>query len=142
MTRIDFYRYAEDRTKFACMLTSKAFSSGCKVCVMTPDPAMAEAFDRQLWTYQSLKFIPHCRKGSDLESESPVIVLVAGEEAPHHDVLINLTASWPPSFASFERVLEIVSTDETDKATARDRYRFYKERGYELAVHDVLADSP
>lgn len=140
MTRIDFYRYAEDRNKFACMLASKAFAAGNKVCVFTADLAQAEQIDRLLWTYQQLKFVPHCRKGAPVESETPVIVLAAGEEAPHHDVLINLADSWPAPFSTFERVLEVVSVDDADKARARDRYKFYKERGYEIAVHDVIAD--
>jgi DNA polymerase-3 subunit chi len=141
VTRIDFYRYADDRNKFACMLASKAFAAGNKVCVFTADSTAADQIDRLLWTYQQLKFVPHCRKGAAVEAETPVIVLAAGEEPPHHDVLINLADAWPAPFASFERMLEVVSSDDADKARARDRYKFYKERGYEINVHDVAADA-
>ncbi|THA38965.1 DNA polymerase III subunit chi, partial [Streptomyces sp. A1136] len=54
-------------------------------------------------------------------------------ELPHHHVLINLSGNTPEHFARFERMFEIISSDEADKAAGRDRYRFYKERGYPLS---------
>jgi DNA polymerase IIIc chi subunit len=36
-------------------------------------------------------------------------------------------------------MLEIVSEDEADKAEARKRFRYYKERGYAIDVHDLKA---
>jgi len=39
-------------------------------------------------------------------------------------------------FARFERLVEIVGTDEDNKALARQRYKFYKERGYPLNTFD------
>lgn len=141
MTRIDFYRYAPDKPKFACMLVSKAWSSGARVCVMTRDAAHAADIDRLLWTYQQLRFVPHCRKGAAVEAETPVVIVAAGEEPPHHEVLVNLMDEWPQPFASFERLCEIVGSDEEDKARARQRYKFYQDRGYELSVHDVIADA-
>jgi DNA polymerase-3 subunit chi len=141
VTAIDFYRYAPDKAKFACILASKAWGAGKRVCLITPDQVHAEALDRLLWTYQQLKFVPHCRKGTAVEAETPVIVLAAGEEPPHHEVLINLTDTWPAPFATFERLLEIVGNDEADKARARERYRFYQSRGYALNVNDVIPDA-
>jgi DNA polymerase-3 subunit chi len=56
---------------------------------------------------------------------------------PHHDVLLNLSSEWPPFFSTFERLLEIVAADEEDKAAARKRYSFYRERGYDINVNDI-----
>ena len=52
-------------------------------------------------------------------------------------MLLNLGDEWPPFFASFERVLEIVATEEGDKERARARYAFYKKRGYDIQVNDI-----
>ena len=52
-------------------------------------------------------------------------------------MLLNLSDEWPPFFASFERLLEIVGADDDDKVRARSRYAFYKERGYEIKVNDL-----
>jgi DNA polymerase-3 subunit chi len=34
-------------------------------------------------------------------------------------------------------VIEIVSTDGADRELARERYRFYRDRGYEIRNHDM-----
>lgn len=139
MTRIDFYRYAEDKTRFACRLAARAYDAQARVVVWSPDPAVLDAFDKALWTFQATRFVPHVALESPLAAETPVILARSGESLPHHEVLLNLGDDWPPFFASFDRVLEIVGTDEGDKERARARYSFYKQRGYELKVNDIEA---
>ena len=137
MTRIDFYHYAQDKLRFGCRLAAKAYESASRVVVWSPEAKVLEAFDRDLWTFQSTRFVPHCTLESPLAAETPVILARTGDALPHHDVLLNLGDDWPPFFASFERVLEIVTHDEQDRQKARARYAFYKQRGYELRLNQV-----
>ena len=137
MTRIDFYRYAEDKLRFACRLAAKAYDRSSRVIVYSPDRQVLADFDRLLWTFQSTRFIPHCFVESPAAAETPVILASTGESLPHHDVLLSLADEWPPFFASFERMLEIVAADEDDKARARGRYAFYRERGYDIHVNEI-----
>ncbi|HEY4999053.1 MAG TPA: DNA polymerase III subunit chi [Usitatibacter sp.] len=137
MTRIDFYRYAGDKQRLACRLAAKAFAKPAKLVVYSPDAKVLADFGRSLWTFQATGFVPHVFADSPLAAETPVVLASSGESLPHHEVLLNLADEWPPFFASFERVLEIVGTDEADKARARERWSFYKKRGYELQVNDI-----
>jgi DNA polymerase-3 subunit chi len=137
VTRIDFYRYAEDKLRFACRLAARAFDKSSRLVVYAPDAPTLRKFDEMLWTFQATRFVPHCMANAAVAAETPIILATSGESLPHHDVLLNLGDEWPPFFATFERLLEIVSTDEADKERARGRYSFYKQRGYELNVHDV-----
>jgi DNA polymerase-3 subunit chi len=137
VTRIDFYRYAEDKLRFACRLATKAFESSSRLVVYSPDSDLLARFDRTLWTFQSTRFVPHCFAGAPVAAETPIILAASGESLPHTDVLLNLGDEWPPFFASFERLLEIVAADETDKERARGRYAFYKKRGYDIRVNDI-----
>ena len=137
MTRIDFYRNAEDKLRFACRLAAKAHSQSTRLVVYAPQREVLAEFDRSLWTIQATGFIPHCFVEAAVAEETPVILATSGDALPHHDVLLNLGDEWPPFFASFERVLEIVGRDESDKEKARERWSFYKKRGYDLQVHDV-----
>ena len=139
MTRIDFYRYAEDKLHFACRLAAKAYEKPAKLVVYSPDRAVLARFDQMLWTYQSLKFVPHCMAASPVAAETPVILAGEGDVLPHHEVMLNLGDAEPQNFATFERLLEIVGTDEDDKARARERYAFYKKRGYDIRVNEVEA---
>jgi len=50
-------------------------------------------------------------------------------------VLVNLHAEPPPFFSRFERLAEIVGVD--DVPAGRERFRFYRERGYEMRTHDL-----
>jgi DNA polymerase-3 subunit chi len=52
-------------------------------------------------------------------------------------VLINLQPLPPPFFSRFERLAEIVGLDDADVAAGRNRYRYYRERGYELRSHSL-----
>jgi DNA polymerase III subunit chi len=138
MTRIDFYRYAQDKQLYACRLAAKASRSN-RVVVYAPDADVLDRFDKALWTYQATGFVPHVRAGSPHAAETPVVLSASAEGLPHHDVLLNLGAEWPPFFATFDRVLEIVAADEADKELARARYVFYQKRGYDIRVNDIEA---
>ena len=137
MTRIDFYRYAEDKLGFACRLAAKAYEKPTRLVVYSPDRAMLDRFDKALWTFNALKFVPHVHARSPLAAETPIVLVSSEAEVPHHDVLLNLADETPPFFATFERLLEIVAADEDDKERARSRYSLYKKRGYDIQVHDV-----
>jgi DNA polymerase III subunit chi len=137
VTRVDFYRYAQDKLAFACRLAARAYDAKASVVVWSPEPRTLERFDDALWSFQPTRFVPHCRLDSPLAAETPVILAGSGDSLPHHQVLLNLGEEWPPFFASFDRVLEIVGADDADKERARARYTFYKQRGYDLKVHDV-----
>ena len=137
MTRIDFYHYADDKLRFACRLAAKAYDQSTRLVVYTPDTHVLGEFDKALWTFQSTRFVPHAFAGTAVAAETPVILASSGESLPHHDVLLNLAPEWPPFFASFERLLEIVAVDEDDKARARERYAFYRKRGYDIKVNSI-----
>ncbi|MGZ5114163.1 MAG: DNA polymerase III subunit chi [Usitatibacter sp.] len=137
MSRIDFYRSAEDKQRLACRLAAKALAKPSKLVVYSPDEKVLADFDRALWSFQATGFIPHVFAHSPLAAETPVVLASSGDALPHHDVLLNLHDEWPPFFASFERLLEIVGVDEVEKERARQRWAFYKQRGYELKLNDL-----
>jgi DNA polymerase III subunit chi len=137
MTQIDFYTHVEDKLKTACVLTSKAYGRGLKVTVFCPDADTAQRFDRLLWTSPPTAFVPHCAPDDPLAPETPVIVDSRGERLLHDEVLVNLGTEWPPFFSRFQRLVEIVSLEDDDRVTARERFRFYRDRGYEIRSHDL-----
>jgi DNA polymerase-3 subunit chi len=56
---------------------------------------------------------------------------------PHHQVMLNLHVDSPLSFSRFERLIELVGVGDDDRRFARSRYRFYRDRGYEIRHHDL-----
>ena len=140
MTSIDFYTHVADRLEIAARLVAKAFAQHGRVRVLTPDAATTDALDRRLWLKPPIAFLPHCRVDNRLASETPIWVDHSEEHPGPASVLINLTATPPSFFARFERLAEIVGTDLEDAQAGRDRYRFYRERGYELRTHSLAEE--
>jgi DNA polymerase-3 subunit chi len=133
MTRIDFHSNVPDKLGYACRLVRKARAANCNIVLLTESREDLAALDERLWTFSELDFIPHVHAADPLASATPVILADSDDaELPHHHVLINLSARTPTHFARFERMFEIISSDETDKAAGRERYRFYQQRGYPL----------
>ncbi len=137
MTTIDFYSHVDDCLVVAARLVAKAYAQHGSVRVLTPDAQATDALDRLLWTRPPTGFVPHCRLASPLAFETPVIVDHVLEHEGAATVLINLHGSPPPFFSRFERLAEIVGRDEAQVTAGRDRYRFYRERGYELRTHKL-----
>jgi DNA polymerase-3 subunit chi len=119
---------------YACRLVRKAYLSGEPIIVLA-EPARLAAFDEQLWTFSPLDFVPHCMAGSPLAKDTPVVLAANLDDAPHHRILINLGQSVPVQFARFERLIEVVGDDEEELAAGRQRFRFYRDRGYALNMH-------
>ncbi len=133
MTRIDFHSKVPDKLLYACRLVRKARTAGMQVVVFAEDDAQLAALDEALWTFSEQDFIPHVTADDELAPQTPVLLSAdAGQALPHHQVLVNLSRRTPEHFASFERMFEIVSTDEDDLHAGRERYRAYQQRGYPL----------
>jgi DNA polymerase-3 subunit chi len=100
------------------------------------------ALDAALWTFSPTAFVPHClaSAGAITLQHTPV-VLVQGDQVPaglpHHQVLLNLGSALLSGFETFEKVIEVVTLDEQDRAMARLRWKHYADRGYPLVRHDL-----
>lgn len=133
MTRIDFHTNIADKVLYACRLARKAYGARGKLVLLANDAAQAAALNSGLWTVGETDFLPHALHGDALAAQSPIIVTDHLDgEFPHYDMLVNLTQETPPQFARFQRVFEIISTDEADAAAGRKRYLAYKQQAYPL----------
>jgi DNA polymerase III subunit chi len=70
-------------------------------------------------------------------AETPVLVDHALTHEGPAAVLVNLHPSPPPFFSRFERLVEIIGIDENEAAAGRERWKFYKARGYEVRSHNL-----
>ena len=94
-----------------------------------------------LWSFADDRFIPHALYSSN-EFSVPVRIGVMEEPTEHQEVMINLADTVPDFFSRFERVAEVVPADENSRNLARQNFRFYKDRGYNLDYHQIKARPP
>ena len=135
MTRIDFHSNVPDKISYACRLVRKAraHSADARIVVFAGDRMQLMAADQALWTFSESDFLPHVLAGDPLAAQTPVVLTDSDTaDLQHHQILINLSQATPRNFARFERMFEIISSDETDTVAGRQRYGFYKQRGYPL----------
>ncbi len=137
MTTIDFYTHCADRFEVTARLVVKAWAQCGSVRVLTPDPATTADLDRFLWQWPATGFVPHCRLDSTVAADTPVWVDDALSHNGPATVLINLHSSPPPFFSRFERLAEVVGMDDNEVAAGRERWKFYKARGYEIRPHNL-----
>lgn len=143
MTRIDFYLLNDDTEggqNFAvCKLAHKAFQLGHRIFILTADHNHAQRLDRLLWTFSPGSFIPHGLSTETPAADMPVLIGYDDPPAACEDVLIQLAPQVPDCFSRFQRVAEVVNGGERDKVQARERFRFYRDRGYALQTHNIAA---
>lgn len=133
MTKISFIHGAPDRLQGAAGWLGAAWKQRRPVLVFVPQAPQAERMNQLLWTQPALGFVPHCPTDSPLAGETPILLTRQLDTLPQDKLLLNLSDEVPQGFSRFEELVEIVSTADDDRAHARDRARFYKERGYDVS---------
>jgi len=144
VTQVDFYILDSDsddaRLRLACKIVDKATQLDHHVFVHATSDEEARRLDELLWTFSQGSFIPH-RIVRETLTESPLEPVLIGVNQPpapgHWDVLINLATEVPEFFSRYERVAEVVDGNATRREQSRERYRFYRDRGYKLNTHQV-----
>lgn len=143
MTAIAFHINVPDRLDYACRLLRKVVGNGASA-IVTAWPRMLQQFDQLLWTFSPTDFIPHClfNAGKSQLSASPIILATSIESVPHHAVLLNLGEQVPQGFERFKQVIELVTSDEQDRKTARGRWKQYSDAGHTMKLHDLALQVP
>jgi DNA polymerase-3 subunit chi len=137
LTQVFFYHGAADKIAAACALLTGAYAKKKPVLVYALESTVASNIDRTLWTHSALGFVPHCRADSPLAPETPILITDTLENIPQDERLMNLSREIPPGFSRFESLIEVVGQEEDDRSAARDRVKFYKDRGYEVRYFDL-----
>ena len=143
VTEVAFHFNVLDKAGYVCRLLRKAVAKGVRVAV-TGEQSVLQQFDRDLWTFSAVDFVPHCLASGApaVLANSPVVLCALPQEAPHHEVLLNLGAGVPSGFERFDRLIEVVGVDDADRAQSRIRWKHYVDRGYAITRHEVALKEP
>lgn len=93
-----------------------------------------------LWRFEDMTVIPHAWAGSEFEADAPVVFATDITKLKPADVLVLLDEAvpenWQQAFVSFDRVVDIVSTNPEELQHSRARFRLYRTAGVELKAYD------
>ena len=143
VTEVAFHFGAPDKVAYAARLLRTILNrSGKRTLVLAEAEKLAQ-LDVALWGVTPTDFVSHAGPdGSDsAKKRSAVVFTVDMAKKPNVSaqcaVLVNIGDAFPDEFDQFERVIEVVSTRDDDRALARERWRKYTRLGYTIVRHDL-----
>ncbi|OGV76888.1 MAG: DNA polymerase III subunit chi [Methylotenera sp. RIFCSPLOWO2_02_FULL_45_14] len=142
MTRVEFFFNVPDKLVKVAELCEKAVAKGRQLTIFTQHDAMGLLLQQRLWQQSAPSFLPSTTPFDTVSQFVPIIIDADGEHLIQDDILINLQTVYPPFFSRFRVLVELVGVDEDDKAAARSRFKFYRDRGYQVKSTDVASSQP
>lgn len=140
MTRIEFYFNVADKQQAMVNLVQSALLKRRQVMLLAVDEQMASDVSRNLWQNKPESFLPNVKLNHLHDSATPVVIGLQGSDLVNSlmqdDILINFTANESSVFSRFTQLIELVGKDEQDKLAARARFKFYRDRGYDIKSID------
>ncbi len=140
MTRIEFYFNVADKQQAIASLVQSALLKRRQVMLLAADEQMASDMSASLWQNKPESFLPNVQLDHLHAAATPVVIGLQGSDLinnlMHDDMLINLTANEPSFFSRFTQLVELVGENAQDKLAARARFKFYRDRGYDIKSID------
>ena len=137
--RIDFYVLQEQspggRFKLACRIVEKAYRLGHRIYMRTGNSDDANILDDLLWTFSQSSFVPHQLSTESDTRDSPVVIGQHSPAAEGTDVVISVADEPVSDFTTYPRIIDIVGYEDKEKASGRNRFRYYREHGVEPNTH-------
>ena len=137
--QVQFYVLTQDNIyEHTCDLAAKAWRLGKRVLIACETEQQAFEIDERLWAREPDSFVPHNLSGEVTQYATPIEISWKGKRnAQRRDLLISLQQAIPEYVASFTQVIEFVPIQETEKAQARERYKQYRQMGWQLSTETI-----
>ena len=136
MTRVYFYLNVVNKQQTIAEMVHAGIAKRREITISLESKEAANQLGELLWHANDSSFLPNVAVSHEMAPLTPVHL--HWQDGPLHqdDMLINLNATEPLFFSRFRHLIELVGTDETDKVAARKRFKFYRDRGYEIKTTD------
>ncbi len=132
MTKIRFYTDVTDQMVLMQHLVEQALSRQRQVTIYVTDRERALQLSEGLWQQAADHFFPNALADAEHAALTPVQLAWQPEQIRQGDLLFNCQATLPKFFSRFRHLFELIGTDEQEKVAGRQRWAFYRERGYEI----------
>ena len=137
MTRVTFYSNVVDKPLILFNLVQTAMKKRHSITVLSDSKTAASEISKALWQTEKTNFIPNVFASHPHVAETAVVIGWEQKELYQDDILINLIQEQPIVFSRFRQLIEIVGRDDEDKAAGRQRFKFYRDRGYDIKHIDA-----
>jgi len=132
LTHIEFIFNVIDKTKLAIDLTERLIRGNRSALIYFKDQSAIDDFSLAL--LEKELFMPHLIEENAFLNK---LSLTQSKLDLMDDTLINFTSKEIQGFSRYLKMYELVGHDDEDKNSARERYRFYKDCGYQVDSMDA-----
>ena len=132
MTHIEFIFNVVDKTKLAIGLTEQLIRRNRSALIYFKDQSAIDDFSLAL--LEKELFMPHLIEENAFLNK---LSLTQSKLDLMDDTLINFTSKEIQGFSRYLKMYELVGHDDEHKNSARERYRFYKDCGYQVDSMDA-----
>ena len=130
--KVDFYVYELSDYQFyqrlVCNLVEEAYIQENNILLLCENEESCENLDELLWTFKDISFIPHEKKLKNKILTQHINITKKKQSL----ILMNLTYSFPDSFETYDRVIEMSGYDENSRQKARLNFKRYKTMNFEI----------
>ncbi|OOH92421.1 DNA polymerase III subunit chi [Pasteurellaceae bacterium 15-036681] len=145
MKQVQFYLLSQEtegelsaQEALACDLAAKAWRLGKCVIISCENEEQALRLDDVLWARDPDQFVPHNLSGEITTYATPIEISWQGKRnAQRRDILISLQSQLPDFINSFNQIIDFVPVNEEQKALARERYKQYRQLGWQLVTEQA-----
>lgn len=140
MKQVQFYLLNQPNQMLtkACDLAANAWRLGKRVLITCETEQQALEIDELLWARDPDSFVPHNLSGEVTQYPTPIEISWAGKRnAQRRDLLISLQTQIPAFAQSFTHIIDFVPMEEEQKAIARERYKQYRQMGWQLSTEQA-----
>lgn len=140
MTRVEFFFNLDNKLDKLVELVDVAYRKNRQLLILTQSDQHSRQVSHQLWSANPQSFLPHVVLPHAEAAETPIVLTHQDDGLIKHDILINLCQETAPFFSRYTRCIELVSKEEADRLAARTRFKFYRDRGYDIKSYDALGN--
>lgn len=127
---IIFYCNVKNREYALCQLLGKALKQNMWANLFTESQAASKVLDQLLWEIPQTGFIAHCAADDPRASRTPVIIDYRPDLLKPRALLFNWTQRITDKLTQYEKIIEIIGTDQTQQYQAQERWKAYEIHGY------------
>ena len=125
----------------ACFQAAYFYRQNQRVFIYSQNQQQAHQVDELLWSFEPDSFIPHNLVGEGPKSGAAVEISWQ-KPTNRRPVLINLTSTVPNFADQFSQIVDFVPSDEELKQLARERFKTYRQLGFQVDNQPVTTSQP
>ncbi|OYQ81302.1 hypothetical protein B9T19_01075 [Ignatzschineria sp. F8392] len=145
MVQVSFYvlptSNEASRQKLLLKILEKAYLAEEPALLYSDNQELIRFLDRKLWELPHIEFLPHAVITTEEDINEADFIYLSDKmwPLPHRSLIINIHPFVPDDVKNglYQRVFEVITQDPQVLEESRNRYRLYRQLGFEIETHKL-----